>query len=106
MHIAIVNFHLKDMTHEQFLTACDELAPAFAAVPGLIQKVWLSDPASNTYGGVYTWTDRAAFAAFAAGDLARAVVTHPNFSDITIRDFAVLDAPTRVTRGLAVASVR
>ncbi|MBE0609592.1 MAG: YdhR family protein [Dehalococcoidia bacterium] len=106
MHIAVVNFHLKDMTHDQFLAACDELAPAFAAVPGLIQKVWLSDPASNTYGGVYTWTDRDAFAAFAAGDLAGAVVTHPNFSDVTIRDFAVLEAPTRVTRGLAVATVR
>ncbi|MCZ7577711.1 MAG: YdhR family protein [Dehalococcoidia bacterium] len=106
MHITVVNFHLKEMTHEQFLAACDELAPAYAAIPGLIQKVWLSDPASTTYGGVYTWTDRAAFAAFAAGDLARAVVTHPNFADVTIREFEVLEAPTRVTRGLAVAGVR
>lgn len=104
MHIAVVNFHLKDMTHEQFLAACDELAPAFAAVPGLISKVWLSDPASNTYGGVYTWRDRAAFEAFVAGDLAKGVVTHPNFADVTIRDFGVLEAPTAVTRGLPAAA--
>jgi quinol monooxygenase YgiN len=100
MHIAIVNFQLKDMTHEQFSTKCDGLAAAFAAVPGLVSKVWLSDSASNTYGGVYTFRDRAAFHAFTQGDLARAVMTNPNFTDISVRDFGVLEGPTQITRGL------
>ena len=79
---------------------CDELAPAYAAVPGLVSKVWLSDPTGNTYGGVYTWRDLSAFQAFTKSDLAKTVMTHPNFTDLVIRDFAVLEGPTRVTRGL------
>lgn len=106
MFISVASFNLKDMTHDQFVAACDELAPAYAAIPGLVSKVWLSDPASNTYGGVYTWNDRAAFDAFAASDLARALVTHPNFANITINAFDVLERPTAVTRGLSVAAVR
>jgi len=78
-----------------FNAVCDELAPAFAAIPGLISKVWLSNAAANTYGGVYTWRDRAAFEAFAQSDLARAVATHPNFTGVTIKDFGVLEGPTR-----------
>jgi heme-degrading monooxygenase HmoA len=88
------------MTHDQFTAQCDELAPAFAAIPGLIDKVWLSDATGNTYGGVYTWRDRAAFQAYAESALAKAVMTNPNFTDLTVRDFAVLEGPTGVTRGL------
>jgi quinol monooxygenase YgiN len=100
MHIAVVNFRLQNMTQEQYNAACDELAPAFAAAPGLVSKVWLSDPNGNTYGGVYTWRDRAAFEAFTRSDLARGVMTHPNFTNVVVRDFAVLEGPTRLTRGM------
>ena len=106
MHIAVVNFHLKDMTHDQFAAVCDQIAPTWAAIPGLISKVWLSDPASNTYGGVYLWEDRPAFEAFAAGELAAGMAKNPNFTDLSIRDFDVLDAPTRVTRGMPTAGAR
>ena len=100
MHIAVVNFRLKNMTQEQYNAACDELAPAFAAAPGLVSKVWLSDPRGNTYGGVYTWRDRSAFEAFTRSDLAKGVMTHPNFTDVVVKDFGVLEGPTRLTRGL------
>ena len=100
MHIAVVNFRLKNMTHEQFTAVCDELAPAFAAAPGLVSKAWLSDPTGNTYGGVYTWQDRSAFQAFTNSELGKAVTTHPNFTDVVVKDFAVLEGPTRITRGL------
>lgn len=104
MHVAVVNFRLKNMTHDQFTAACDELAPTFAAIPGLIDKVWLSDPATNNYGGVYTWADREAFETFTRSDLAKVVVANQNFTDVTIREFAVLEKPTRVTRGLPARS--
>ena len=50
MHVLVVNFNLEGINHDQFSEACDELADTFAAIPGLIAKVWLSDPDSNTYG--------------------------------------------------------
>lgn len=55
MHIQIVNFNLKGVSEADYRALCDQLAPAFAVMPGLISKVWLADAATNTYGGVYTW---------------------------------------------------
>ena len=54
MHIQIINFNLKDLSEEDYQAAGEELAPAFADVPGLISKVWLANSETNTYGGVYT----------------------------------------------------
>lgn len=101
MHISIVNFQLANLTTDQFRARCDELAPFFAAVPGLLEKVWLADPTANTYGGVYTWRDRAAFLAFVDGDVVRKMKSDPTIVNMSVRDFAVLEGPTRVTRGLA-----
>ncbi len=101
MHIAILNFQLKNTTVAQFRKQCDELAPALAQTPGLISKVWLADATGNTYGGVYTWKDRAAFQAFTQSDLAKTMFNNPSIVDVTVRDYAVLEGPTKVTRGLA-----
>ena len=105
MYIQIVNFNLKEMSEAEFRQLCDELAPTFAAVPGLQSKVWLADPATNTYGGVYTWQDRQAMQNYVQSDLFKAVATHPNFINITAKEFGVLEGPTRVTRGLIAEAI-
>lgn len=97
MHIQIVNFRLKGITRRDYEALCEQVAPAFGDLPGLISKVWLADEQANTYGGVYTWRDRAAMEAFLKTDLFRTVATHPNLADIVSRDFAVLEAPSTVT---------
>jgi hypothetical protein len=104
MHVQIVNFQLTGIDHAGFQTLCEQLAPAFADVPGMVYKVWLSSPETNTYGGVYAWRDRAAMEAYARGDLFKAVLSHPNFANLTSRDFGVLDGPTAVTHGLPLAA--
>ena len=101
MHVLVVNFQLDGIDHDQFSEACDGLAETFAAIPGLIAKVWLSDPENNTYGGVYTFEDRAAFEAYQAGEVFAAVAGNPNFVNVTAKDFGILEGPTRVTRGLS-----
>ena len=102
MHVQIINFHLKGVSEADFRALCDEVAPAFAEVPGLISKVWLANRTTNTYGGVYTWATREAMEEYAKSDLFKAVATNPNFAEITSLDFNVLEDPTSVTRGLAV----
>ena len=62
---------------------CDEVAPAFAEVPGLVSKVWLANRVTNTYGGVYTWASREAMEEFGKSELSTAAATNPNFADIT-----------------------
>lgn len=100
MHIQIVNFKLRGITEAEFVKACEQqYAPVFRELPGLISKVWLMDPETNTYGGVYTWKDRAAMEAYKNSDLFRTIATNPQFTDLTSTDFMVMEAPTRVTHG-------
>ena len=57
MEIVIINFSLDGLSEAEYRAKCDEIAPAFAAVPGLVSKVWLADTAGGVYGGVYTFED-------------------------------------------------
>jgi hypothetical protein len=99
MHIQIVNFRLKGVTEEDYAGLCDELAPSYAAVPGLVRKIWLADSENGIYGGVYVWENKQAMEDFAQSELNRSVVTHPNLDDVTSTDFGVLLGPTGVCRG-------
>ncbi len=105
MHIQIINFSLKGISEEVYRQQVDAVAPAFADMPGLISKTWLANKETNTYGGVYVWRDREAMEAYAASDIFKAMAANPHLADVTMRDFAVLEGPTRVTRGMAEATV-
>ena len=105
MHIQVVNFHLNGLSVGDFGKLCDDLAPAFAALPGLVAKIWLADPSANTFGGVYLWQDQKAMEDFTKTDLFRSVVNNPNLTGLASRDFAVMEGPTRATRGLLEVAV-
>lgn len=104
MHIQIVSFRLKDISEEEYRNQVEAIAPAFAGLPGLVSKTWLADAETNTYGGVYVWQDRQAMQDYKETDIYKGMQTNPHFGDIVTRDFAVLEGPTRITRGLAAAS--
>lgn len=97
MKIQIVTFQLDGIDAETYSGVCDEMAPAFAAVPGLQAKLWLADCDTNTYGGVYVFCDADAQAAFAGSDLFAAVASNPNLAGVSSRAFDVLPGPTAVT---------
>jgi quinol monooxygenase YgiN len=97
MHIQIVTFNLKGVSDADFRAGCEREAHLFANIPGCISKAWLADEVSNTYGGVYSFVDRAAMEAYSQSDLFKAVQGDPTLSNVTSRDFGVLDGPTRVT---------
>jgi hypothetical protein len=99
MKIQIITFQLHGIDEETYSGVCDQMAPAFAAVPGLSAKLWLADRATNTYGGVYVFSDTAAQAAFVSSDLFAAVEANPNLTGITSRAFDVLPGPTAATGG-------
>jgi Putative mono-oxygenase ydhR len=99
MKIQIVNFQLDGIDEDAFRGSADELAPTFAAVPGLTAKLWLADRATNTYGGVYIFSDTDAQEAYANSELFAAVAGNPNLTGLTSRAFDVLAGPTAVTRG-------
>ena len=100
VYMQIVTFNLTNCSQAELEKICRELAPQFAAVPGLISKVYLSDPANNIYGGVYTWQDRASYDAYTRTELFKLLGSRPIFSNVVLQCFDVLEEPTRVTRGL------
>ena len=98
MHIQVINFNLEGLTHDDFLQIADTAAPAFSEVPGLISKVWLSDQEGNTYGGVYTWENKEAMEAFGESELfTNAVKNNPNFINLSVKSFGILEGPGKVT---------
>jgi hypothetical protein len=94
----IVTFRLDGITHDQFLAGCEEVAPAFAAVPGLVSKTWMADAGSGTYGGLYLFRSEPELSAYLASDLFRGgVAGNPAFADVAVRTAAVAEGPSRVT---------
>ena len=97
MHILIINFNLHEISREQYESVCDELAPTFAAVPGLISKTWLANEQTNTYGGVYLWESREAMETYMAGEIFASIDANPALVNVTTKDFEVIAGPSKVT---------
>ena len=98
MVIQVVNFNLEGITHEQYVGAATELAPAFMELSGLKSKVWLSDEENNLYGGIYTWENLQNMNDYINSPFYDEVLgNNPSFVNITSNAFEVLDSPTRIT---------
>ncbi len=106
MEVLIINFELQGMAEAEYYRICDEVAPAFAAVPGLAAKVWLANVSTNTFGGVYTFEDAAALEAYLTSDLFRQIGATPGIANVVVRSFGTLAGPTRVTRGTTAVAAR
>jgi hypothetical protein len=104
VEILVINFSLDGITESEYRNLCNDVAPAFAAVPGLVSKVWLADRTNGVYGGVYTFENGAALDAYLASDLMAQVGATRGLVDITVRRFEVLAEPTAITHGLVPAS--
>ena len=100
MHILIINFNLHELSHAEYLGICDEVAPAFSAVPGLISKQWIANEETNTYGGVYLWQDQQAMLDYKESELFKGLGSNPGFANISIADFDLLTDPSTVTRAV------
>ena len=99
MHVLVVNFNLKGITEEDYVGLIEPIAPAFAGLPGLVSKTWLANERTNTYGSVYIWSGREVMEAYKETDIYKGMQANPNFENVTVTDFAVVEDATRVTRG-------
>jgi len=99
MHIQVITFKLDGIDEAAYQAHAEQDAPVFAALPGLRAKIWLANPQANTYGGIYTWDDVAAMRAYQGGQIFQGLQANPHMIDVAVRDFSVMDGPTKVTRG-------
>jgi hypothetical protein len=105
MHILIVNFKLNGPTYEQLLESARDSAAPINAMQGFIEKSYLWDADTNTTGGVYKFQDKASVDAYLASDFWAEVCSNSLFTDMTVRQFSVLEEASRLTNGIAEVAV-
>jgi hypothetical protein len=99
MYVQIITFELNGIPDEDYRRSTEKSAPNFVGVPGLLQKVWLGDAASNTYGGIYVWSSQEAMTAYMETGLAR-LRANPALKNVTSRELDVIESATSVTSDL------
>ncbi len=92
-----VNFIFSGSRAEYEAASLPNAAP-IAAVPGLIWKIWLMNEAAHEAGGAYLFDDETAAQGFAQ-QLEAMLRGAPSFSNISIKQFGVIEALTAITRG-------
>ena len=103
--IQVITFRLAGLSEADYRAHSEHLAPVFSAMPGLLSKVWLANADTNTYGGVYTWRDRASLEHYRASAIYTGMVSNPGIAEISDREFGILEEPTRVTAPGILAAV-
>ncbi len=93
-----INFSF-NVPREAYEAAVSPMADAFAAVPGCQWKIWLMNEATSEAGGIYLFKDDAALQAYLTSPLVTQVTSHPALSDFSVKQFDVMEAVTKVTRG-------
>jgi hypothetical protein len=100
MQVLLVEFGLAGMTLEELESAAPGLAPAFASIPGCIEKTWIVDREANAAGGVYKFRDRASVDAYLSSELFGSVRANPAFTHLTTRTLDVMERASEITGGL------
>jgi hypothetical protein len=98
MHALFVTYALNGNTPCEQAELYEALAPAFAAVPGLVSRTPLANPAAGRYGAFYVFETKGAFNRFVAGELYAATDGSPQFVNPTASDFSI---PSRAPRKAA-----
>jgi hypothetical protein len=101
----VIQFRLAGLSEADYRAHTERVAPVFSKMPGLLSKVWLANAATNTYGGVYTWRDRASLEQYRASGIYTRLVANPGLADFSDREFAILLEPTRVTAPAVLSAV-
>jgi uncharacterized OsmC-like protein len=86
------------MTAEEFVAEVSPLADVYAAVDGMIWKIWKINENESRAGAVYLFKDTAARQAYLDSELAAAIANHPALSDFRIDAYDVVRAESMMTR--------
>lgn len=99
VHALFVSYSLRASDPAQHAELCEQLAPAVAAVPGLLSKMWLANTETGRFGGFYLFASRAAFERYVASELFDTLMSAGSIHDVTTSEFSVAPIPTALTRG-------
>jgi heme-degrading monooxygenase HmoA len=61
------------LTDEEAAKTITQRAPQYKALPGLRQKLYIREPETGEYGGIYVWEDEDSMREFRESDLAATI---------------------------------
>jgi hypothetical protein len=93
-----INFKF-NVTPAELAEAFAPLAEPIAKVPGLRWKIWSLNAATSEFGGIYLFDDADSAQAYLEGPIIAEVSKHPALSDISAKQFGVIDEFSAITRG-------
>ncbi|MDP3072337.1 MAG: YdhR family protein [Opitutaceae bacterium] len=82
----------------EFKAMVDQLAQAFADVPGCVWKIWLIAADKQEAGAVYLFADDAALQTFKGSALVASVLAHPALSNFELRERDIVVDASAITR--------
>lgn len=89
MHALFVTHGFAGAAAAEHAELADELEPSVAAIPGLVSRTTLENPATGRYGAFYVFDTKSAFNRFVASELYGALYGHSAVTGVTASDFAV-----------------
>jgi hypothetical protein len=95
---ALVTRFNYSVSRDEFENMANQLAPAFAEVPGCAWKIWLIDDSKKEAGAVYLFKDEQSLQNFKNSPLVASVLSHPALSNFDLRDTDILEGVSEVTR--------
>jgi len=93
-----INFRFS-VSPAELAEAFDPLAEPIAKVPGLRWKIWSLNAATSEFAGIYLFDDADSVQAYLEGPIIAQVSKHPALSDISAKQFGVIDEFSAITRG-------
>ncbi len=86
-------------TKKEYEDAVSPLASEVAAVPGLQWKVWLMNETNKEAGGHYLFANDTSLQNFLTGPQAAKLKNHPALSNMSVKQFDIMERQTAITRG-------
>jgi hypothetical protein len=97
MHALVVTYGLRGMSAVEHAELGEQLAPAFAAVPGLLSRTGLENAALGRYGALYLFESEAALQGFVASELYGLSHENPGLAALAASEFSVTNGGTSKT---------
>ena len=93
-----INFKFS-VSPAELAEAFGPLAEPIAKVPGLRWKIWSLNEATSEFAGIYLFDDADSVQVYLEGPIIAEVSKHPALSDISVKQFGVIDEFSAITRG-------
>lgn len=92
-----VNFKFT-CSHFELEHEANRIADPISQVPGLVWKLWLVNRDSRSAGGIYLFDGAESLRRFVDGPIAAEIVNRPEFHEVSLKVFDLLEKPCRQTR--------